>query len=50
MKILQNIAKEKGIPVVVITHNPNFVVMADHYIRIDNGEIIDDVIQPFALN
>lgn len=49
MKLLQNIAKENNIPVVVITHNPNFAVMADHYIRIDNGEIIDDVIQPFAL-
>lgn len=49
MKLLQNLAKEKGIPVVVITHNPNFVVMADHYIRLLNGEIIEDTLQPFAL-
>lgn len=49
MKILQHISKEKGIPVVVITHNPNFVVMADHYLRLSNGEIIEDVLQPFAL-
>ena len=49
MKILQNIAKEKGIPVVVITHNPNFVVMADHYIRISSGQVVEDVLQPFAL-
>lgn len=49
MKILQDIAKEKGIPVVVITHNPNFVVMADHYIRLFNGEIVEDTLQPFAM-
>ena len=49
IKILQNISKERGIPVVVITHNPSLVVLADHAITISNGEIIDDTLQPFAL-
>lgn len=47
--ILQNIAKEQGIPVVVITHNPGLVVLADHCITISNGMVADDRLQPFAL-
>ena len=47
--ILQNIAKEQGIPVVVITHNPSLVVLADHCITISNGMVADDRLQPFAL-
>lgn len=47
--ILQNIAKDQGIPVVMITHNPNLVVLADHCITISNGKIADDRLQPFAL-
>lgn len=47
--ILKNIAKKQGIPVVVITHNPNLVVLADHCITISNGTIADDRLQPFAL-
>lgn len=49
IKLLQTIAKERGIPVVVITHNPNLVVLADHCITISNGMIADDRLQPFAL-
>ena len=47
--ILKRIAKEQGIPVVVITHNPNLVVLADHCITISNGMVADDRLQPFAL-
>lgn len=47
--ILKGIAKEQGIPVVVITHNPNLVVLADHCITISNGMVADDRFQPFAL-
>lgn len=49
IKILQNIAKERGIPVVVITHNPSLVVLADHTITISNGQVTEDRMQPFAL-
>ena len=47
--ILKSIAKEQGIPVVVITHNPNLVVLADHCITISNGMVADDRLQPFSL-
>ena len=49
IRILKNISKEQGIPVVVITHNPNLVVLADHCITISNGKVADDRLQPFAL-
>ena len=48
--ILKRIAKEQGIPVIVITHNPSLVVLADHFIKISNGIIVDDRLQPFALS
>ena len=47
--ILKHISKEQGIPVVVITHNPSLVVLADHAIAISNGMVVDDLLQPFAL-
>lgn len=47
--ILQDIAKNQDIPVVMITHNPNLVVLADHCITISNGKVADDRLQPFAL-
>ena len=49
ISILKGIAKEQSIPVVVITHNPNLVLLADHCITISNGMISDDRFQPFAL-
>ena len=49
VRILKGIAKEQGIPVVVITHNPNLVVLADHCITLKNGTVADDRIQPFSL-
>lgn len=48
--ILQHISKEQGIPVVVITHNPSLTVLADHFITLSNGTIVDDRLQPFALS
>ena len=50
IKILKDIAKNQRIPVVVITHNPNFVVLADHCISMVNGKIVNDYLQPFALD
>ncbi|MDO5446023.1 MAG: ABC transporter ATP-binding protein [Eubacteriales bacterium] len=50
IRILKGIAKEQGIPVVVITHNTNLVVLADHCITIRNGMVVEDRMQPFALS
>ena len=50
IKILKDISTEQKIPVVVITHNPSLVVLADRCITIKNGKIEDDIYQPFALS
>lgn len=47
--ILQSLAKESGIAVVMITHNPNYVIYADHCISMQNGCIEEEVFQPFAV-
>ncbi|MCQ2776521.1 MAG: ABC transporter ATP-binding protein [Bacilli bacterium] len=50
IKILKDISIEQKLPVVVITHNPSLVVLADRCITIKNGRIEDDIYQPFALS
>lgn len=42
MQILQDLATENGIPVVVITHNPEFADLANHYVLIRDGKIIEE--------
>lgn len=49
VKILKSLTKEREIPVVVITHNPSLVVLADHSFTMSSGTIVSDVLQPFAL-
>ena len=49
IRLLKGISKEQSIPVAVITHNPNLVVLGDHCLTMSNGTVIDDVFQPFAL-
>lgn len=48
MEILQNLVKQHNIPVVMITHNPDFSSLADHYILMSNGKIVEDFRQPFV--
>lgn len=40
--ILQDLAKNHRVPVVMITHNPQFVRIADHCIRMRDGRIVED--------
>ena len=42
MKILQELALTNGIPVVMITHNPEFAALANHYVLMSNGQIIEE--------
>lgn len=48
IRVLKTISKEKGIPVVVITHNPDFVPLGDHCLTISNGTVSKDIFQPYA--
>ena len=47
MILLQSIARQRKIAVVIVTHNPEFIPLADHYIEMQNGIITTDVYQPF---
>lgn len=47
MTIIQNITHERNICVVMVTHNPEFIYLADHYIEMKNGRIIQDTYHPF---
>lgn len=42
MCLLQRIAREKRIPVIVVTHNPDYAILADHYIRINDGQVEEE--------
>ena len=41
LKILQNTAREKGMTVIIITHNTALTAMADRIIRVNSGTVID---------
>ena len=41
LKILQNTAREKGMTVIIITHNSALTAMADRIIRVNSGTIVD---------
>lgn len=49
IKLLRNLVKTQGIPVVMITHNLSYVVLADHCLTMSNGKIVSEVYQPFPL-
>ena len=44
LRLLQNTCREKGVTVVVITHNSAIAPMADRVIRIKNGRASEIVI------
>ena len=41
LRILQNTARERGMTVVIITHNSALTAMADRIIRVNSGTIVD---------
>ena len=50
MNILCELAKEKHVAVVMITHNTAFRDLANHCIVMSGGRIVEDVRQPFPLS
>ena len=47
--LLQSIAKNQGVAVLTITHNPEYAVFADHYLYMKDGLITKDYLKPFPL-
>ncbi|WP_034449081.1 ABC transporter ATP-binding protein [Butyrivibrio sp. AE2032] len=50
LKLLQSLSNEKGMTVVIITHNSALTAMADRVIRVKNGKITSNVINERPVN
>lgn len=50
LKLLQRLSVEKGMTVVIITHNSALTAMADRVIRLKNGKVESNVVNPTPLN
>lgn len=50
LQILQDLVKKENVPVVMITHNSEFAAVADHYVMMSNGKVIEEYRQPFAMD
>lgn len=50
LKLLQRLSIEKGMTVVIITHNSALTAMADRVIRLKNGKVESNVINPAPVN
>ena len=44
LKILQNTARERGMTVVIITHNSALTAMANRVIRLKNGKVVSNTV------
>ncbi|MCQ2531773.1 MAG: ABC transporter ATP-binding protein [Saccharofermentans sp.] len=50
LKLLQRLSIEKGMTVVIITHNSALTSMADRVIRLKNGKVESNVVNPSPVN
>lgn len=50
LKLLQSLSTEKGMTVVIITHNSALTAMADRVIRVKNGRITSNIVNEHPVN
>jgi putative ABC transport system ATP-binding protein len=50
LKLLQTLSNEKGMTVVIITHNSALTAMADRVIKVKNGKITSNVVNDNPVN
>ncbi len=50
LKLLQSLSTEKGMTVVIITHNSALTAMADRVIKVKNGKITSNIINENPVN
>jgi len=46
LKLLQDMCREKGMTVIIITHNSALTAMADRVIRVKNGMVVSEEVNP----
>jgi putative ABC transport system ATP-binding protein len=44
LKLLQDMSREKGMTVIIITHNSALTAMADRVIRVKNGMVVSETV------
>lgn len=49
LKLLQDMSRQKGMTVIIITHNGALTAMADRVIRVKNGAVISEELNPSPL-
>ena len=49
LKLLQDMSRQKGMTVIIITHNGALTAMADRVIRVKNGTVISEQLNPHPL-
>ena len=50
LKLLQSLSTEKGMTVVIITHNSALTAMADRVIKVKNGKITSNIVNENPVN
>ena len=46
LKLLQDMSRQKGMTVIIITHNGALTAMADRVIRVKNGTVVSEQVNP----
>ena len=44
LKLLQDTSRQKGVTVIIITHNSALTAMADRVIRVKNGTVVSETV------
>ena len=50
LKLLQDMSREKGMTVIIITHNSALTAMADRVIKVKNGAVVSEVVNPAPIS
>ncbi len=50
LKLLQDMSREKGMTVIIITHNSALTAMADRVIQVKNGMVVSEVINEHPIS
>ena len=50
LKLLQDTSRQRGVTVIIITHNNALTAMADRVIKVKNGAVVSEVVNPAPIS
>ena len=50
LKLLQDTSRQRGVTVIIITHNSAITAMADRVIKVKNGAVVSEVVNPAPIS